>query len=72
LTIDVLLDEMSLEEPDWVHIVEVKYFLGLTDQEAADALGIGTRTLQRRWSDARQWLRTRMGQRSGSPGTPSN
>jgi len=36
--------------------VEVKYFLGLTDEEAADALGLKVRTMQRMWLDARSWL----------------
>jgi len=38
----------------------MKYFLGLTDEEAADALGMKLRTLQRIWSDVRQWLFERM------------
>jgi len=37
-----------------------KYFLGLTDQEAAEALGMKLRTLQRTWLDARRWLFARM------------
>ena len=37
-------------------VIEVKYFLGLTDEEAAEALGLKLRTLQRTWRDARQWL----------------
>jgi DNA-directed RNA polymerase specialized sigma24 family protein len=36
--------------------VEVKYFLGLTDEEAAEMLGLKIRTMQRMWRDARQWL----------------
>ena len=47
-------------DPEWCRIVEVKYFLGLTDEEAAEALGIKIRTLQRMWFDARQWLFTRL------------
>jgi DNA-directed RNA polymerase specialized sigma24 family protein len=34
----------------------LKYFLGLTDEEAAEVLGIKLRTMQRMWRDARQWL----------------
>src|SRR3977135_1737259 len=60
LTIDQLLEELAGIEPDWCHVVEVKYFLGLTDDEAAEALGMKLRTLQRIWSDARQWLYTKM------------
>jgi RNA polymerase sigma factor (TIGR02999 family) len=56
LTIDTLLNRLAQEQPEWCHLVEVKYFLGLTDEEAAEVLGIKLRTMQRMWSDARQWL----------------
>ena len=61
ITIDALLEDLAKVHPDWCHVVEVKYFLGLTDEEAADALGMKLRSLQRTWSDARQWLYSRMG-----------
>jgi RNA polymerase sigma factor (TIGR02999 family) len=60
ITVDRLLDELAQVQPDWCRVVEVKYFLGLTDDEAAEALGMKLRTLQRNWSDARQWLFERM------------
>jgi RNA polymerase sigma factor (TIGR02999 family) len=56
ITVDRLLDQLADTQPEWCRIVEVKYFLGLTDAEAADALGMKLRTLQRMWLDARQWL----------------
>ena len=56
ITVDRLLDQLAETQPDWCRIVEVKYFLGLTDEEAADALGMKLRTMQRMWLDARQWL----------------
>ena len=60
ITIDRLLDEMAKEHPEWVRLVECKYFLGLTDEETAEILGVKVRTLQRMWKDARQWLFERM------------
>jgi len=36
--------------------VEVKFFLGFTDKEAADFMNMELRTLQRMWHDVRQWL----------------
>ena len=60
ITVDRLLDQLAQIRPDWCQVVEVKYFLGLTDDEAAEALGMKPRTLQRNWSDARQWLFERM------------
>ena len=60
ITIDRLLDEMAGDKPEWVRLVEAKYFLGLTDEETAEILGVKVRTLQRMWKDARQWLFERM------------
>lgn len=56
IAVDRLLDQLAKTKPEWCELVEVKYFLGLTDEEAADALGITLRTMQRMWRDARQWL----------------
>ena len=56
LTVDKLLNQLSDIKPEWCMLVEVKYFLGLTDEEAAEALGIKLRTMQRMWRDARRWL----------------
>jgi RNA polymerase sigma factor (TIGR02999 family) len=56
LTINRLLDELAEAKPVWSNLVELKYFLGLTDEEAADVLGMKLRSVQRMWRDARQWL----------------
>jgi RNA polymerase sigma factor (TIGR02999 family) len=56
VTVDRLLNELGEIHPDWSQVVEVKYFLGLTDEEAAEVLGMKLRTLQRKWRDSRQWL----------------
>ena len=56
ISVERLLDEMAGKQPDWCMVVEMKYFLGLTDEEAAAALGMPQRTLQRKWRNARQWL----------------
>ena len=56
ITVDRLLDQLAEAQPDWCTLVEVKYFLGLTDEEAAEMMGLKLRTLQRMWRDSRQWL----------------
>jgi RNA polymerase sigma factor (TIGR02999 family) len=56
ITVDRLLVELEKTKPEWCMLVEVKYFLGLTDEEAAEALGMKLRSMQRMWRDARQWL----------------
>jgi len=56
LMVDGLLDQLSETKPDWCTVVELKFFLGLTDEEAAEMLGVKLRTMQRMWRDAREWL----------------
>jgi RNA polymerase sigma factor (TIGR02999 family) len=59
LTIDKLLHELETTQPDLCSVVELKFFVGLTDEEAASALGLKLRTFQRMWQDARQWMFSR-------------
>jgi RNA polymerase sigma factor (TIGR02999 family) len=56
ITVDRLLNQLAETKPEWCDLVEVKYFLGLTDEEAAEVLGLKLRTMQRMWRDARRWL----------------
>lgn len=60
ITVDQLLTRLADTKPDWCSLVELKYFLGLSDEEAAEVLGMKLRTMQRMWLDARQWLFERM------------
>ena len=60
IEIDRLLDELAATHPGWYTVVQMKCLLGITDQEAAEVLGMPLRTLQRMWHDARNWLRERM------------
>jgi RNA polymerase sigma factor (TIGR02999 family) len=60
ITVDRLLDELAKTKPEWSMLVEMKFFLGLTDEETAEAMGLKLHTMQRRWSDARRWLYTRV------------
>ena len=49
----IALAEVS---PHHAQIVELRFMLGLTVQEAARASGIPERTVKRRWQAARVWL----------------
>ena len=60
IAVDQLLEQLEKVHPEWCTVVEVKYFLGLTDEEAAEALGVKMRSMQRMWREARQWLFERM------------
>jgi RNA polymerase sigma factor (TIGR02999 family) len=61
LAVDLLLDEMERDHPDWCAVVEMKFFLGLNNDEVAEAMGISLRTAERMWHDARFWLFERLG-----------
>jgi RNA polymerase sigma factor (TIGR02999 family) len=56
ITVGRLLDQLAEQQPQWCQLVELKFFLGLTDEEAAEIMGLKLRTMQRMWRDARQWL----------------
>lgn len=60
LLIDGLVETLANERPEWCSVVVLKYFVGLTNEETARALNISTRTVQRNWNDARQWLYKRL------------
>jgi RNA polymerase sigma factor (TIGR02999 family) len=54
--LDEALDHLEAIDPEQARIVELRYFVGLTVEEAADALGMSPATLKRRWALARAWL----------------
>ncbi len=56
IAIDCLLDELEKKSQQRRAVVELKFFLGLTDEEAAEALNLKLHTLQREWYRARKWL----------------
>ena len=58
--LDALLDQLEKDEPTWCSVVELKFFLGLTDEEASEVLEQPVRTIQRQWHDARRWLYERL------------
>jgi RNA polymerase sigma-70 factor (ECF subfamily) len=60
ITVDTLLDELEAESHQKRAVVELKFFLGLTDTEAADALNLTLHTLQREWYRSRRWLFERL------------
>ena len=60
IALSQLLEQLEKVDPALSNLVELKFFLGLTDEEAANVLGIRLRTMQRMWRDARRWLFERM------------
>jgi RNA polymerase sigma factor (TIGR02999 family) len=64
VAVDTLLDELEQESPQRRSIVELKFFLGLTDEEASQALNLTLHTFQREWARARRWLFERLNRKS--------
>ena len=56
LALDDALTELERHNPQAAQLVKLRYFAGLTHQQAADALGIGRRAADRLWALARAWL----------------
>lgn len=55
--LDEALNRLAQLSPRQAHIVELRYFGGLTVEESAAALRISPKTVKRDWSVARAWLR---------------
>jgi RNA polymerase sigma factor (TIGR02999 family) len=55
-SLDEAIDRLAQIDPQQAKIVELRYFAGLSVEEAADALNISPATLKRRWTMARAWL----------------
>jgi RNA polymerase sigma factor (TIGR02999 family) len=56
LTMNDALDRFATHDPRKAELVKLKYFAGLTLEEAADTLEISHRTAKRDWAYARAWL----------------
>src|SRR5207245_8982620 len=54
--LDEALDRLERLDPQQAKIIELRYFVGLSVDQTADALGISPATLKRRWNLAREWL----------------
>jgi RNA polymerase sigma factor (TIGR02999 family) len=57
LALDEALQRLQQADPESCRLVMLRYFAGLTIDEAAAALGVSSRTAKRNWSYARAWLK---------------
>jgi RNA polymerase sigma-70 factor, ECF subfamily len=58
--LDAALTQLGTFDPRQARVVELRYFAGLTVEEAADVLDASPRTVKRDWQMARAWLRREM------------
>jgi RNA polymerase sigma factor (TIGR02999 family) len=56
LALDEALDRLGRQDPVAGRLVQLKYFAGLSVEQAADALGLSRATAYRHWTFARAWL----------------
>src|SRR5262245_335102 len=61
LAVDEALAGLAAADPQAAELVKLRYFAGLSVPEAAEALGLTTRTAERLWAYARAWLRRALG-----------
>jgi RNA polymerase sigma factor (TIGR02999 family) len=52
-----VLDALAAEDPVAAEVVKLRYFVGMTIVEIADALNMSARTADRHWAFARAWLK---------------
>ncbi len=57
LALDAALEKLAAQDQIKARLVELRYFGGLTGEQAAEVLGISPTTADRHWAYARAWLR---------------
>ncbi len=66
LTVNEALDKLATEDRQVAELVNLRFFAGMTNQEAAAALGVSVRTAKRHWTFARAWLYDEIRKSSGT------
>jgi RNA polymerase sigma factor (TIGR02999 family) len=56
IVLDEALAKLAQEDPEVAELVKLRYFAGLAIEQAAEALGVSSRTADRYWVYARAWL----------------
>jgi RNA polymerase sigma factor (TIGR02999 family) len=62
LALNEALEQLQREDTVCANLVKLRFFAGLGQGEAAEALGLPRRTADRQWAFARAWLYGRLGQ----------
>ena len=60
LAINEALDRLTARDPFKAEVVKMRYFIGLSQEEIAQALGVSVPTIRRHWAIARAWLYAEM------------
>ena len=65
LAVDDSLNLLAKVDPRQARVVELRFFAGLSVEEAAEALGVSPKTVKRDWSVAKAWLYADLKERYG-------
>lgn len=57
VAINEALEQLAKQDPQSAELVKLRYFVGMTMEEAAEAMGLAVRTTERLWTFARAWLK---------------
>ena len=68
LAVNDALAALTLEDPQAAEAVPMRYFVGMTVPEIAEALNLAPRTVDRHWDFARAWLKRMIRASLSSPG----
>jgi RNA polymerase sigma factor (TIGR02999 family) len=66
LALDEALQRLGDMDPRKAELVKLRFFAGLTNQQAAEVLGVATSTADADWAYAKCWLRVEMTGESGN------
>ena len=66
IALDDALERLGQRNPRLPRVVELRFFAGLSEDEAAEVLGVTSRTIQRDWAVARAWLHKELDTTGGS------
>jgi RNA polymerase sigma factor (TIGR02999 family) len=69
LALDEALNKLARERAAHAELVKLRYFAGLTGEQAAAVLGVSTTTADRYWSYSRSWLRLELADGSSETGS---
>lgn len=65
LAVDDSLNRLARLDPRQARVVELRFFGGLSVEEAADVMGVSPKTVKREWSVAKAWLAADLKERHG-------
>jgi RNA polymerase sigma factor (TIGR02999 family) len=71
IAVDDSLNALAKIDPRQARVVELRFFGGLSVEEAADVLGVSPKTVKREWSVAKAWLSADLKQRHGIDAAPA-